>query len=111
MPNPLPLPMMFVQRLVMLASSPALRVAGVNAVSVVWTATASAAAPAWRVVPHAANPFTIGCAESPASAALFEQLVPVPPVPPAPVATSLITTEFGTTPVNVLSVRSLSLPG
>jgi len=38
MPNVLPLPMMFVQRLVMLASSPALKVAGRNAVSVMLNA-------------------------------------------------------------------------
>lgn len=38
-------------------------------------------------------------------AALLVQLVPVPPVP-ARVARSLITTEFGRTPVSVLLIKS-----
>ena len=108
MPNPLPLPMMFVQRLVMLASSPALRVAGVNFVSVVAIVTATSVASAdrtWRVVPHAASPVANGNPAEPASAALFEQLVPVKPAP-APVLTSFIITEFGVTPVSVFLVRS-----
>jgi len=38
MPNVLPLPMMFVQRLAMLASSPALKLAGLKLVSVMLNA-------------------------------------------------------------------------
>src|SRR5215472_16437582 len=94
------------QRPPMLASSPALSVAGVNAVSV----TLKAATPGgalWIVVPQAARPFA--AVAVPTVAALFEQLVPVPPGP-ASVAYNLTTAEVGMTPVSVLEVRSRFTP-
>jgi len=86
MPNVLPLPMMFEQRLVMLESSPGLNVAAVKGVSVRLKEAAGATC---SVVPQASMP--------PAKA----------PVP-GKEATSLTTTEVGLTPVRVLLIRSLS---
>ena len=70
MPNVLPLPMMFVQRLVMLASSARLSVPREKAVSV--TAKVPATGAPWIVVPKAREPPAIGNAAEPATAALFE---------------------------------------
>jgi hypothetical protein len=94
--------MMLVQRLPTLASSPALRVEGVKAVSVV---SNPPAAPAWIVVPQAAIPLTIVAPVI--VAALLVQLVPDPPVP-ASVEISFITTELGRIPVRVLLMRSFT---
>ena len=105
MPKPLPLPRMLAHRPVMLANSPALRVDGVNGVSVV--AYAPAVGVAWSVVPQAAMPLTIPAAV--AVAALLVQLVPLPAVP-ASVASSFTVTEVGTTPVRVFTVRSRLTP-
>lgn len=101
-PKPLALPMIAAQRPVMLANSPALRVAGVKAVSVV--AVVPAAGVGCRVVPQAAIPGTIVGA---ADAALFWQaVVPVP----ARVESNFTVTDVGTTPVRVLEVRSATTP-
>lgn len=104
MPNVLPLPIMFVQRFLMLANSCSLSVALKNGVSV----TARPPGAVWMVVPYASIPFTIGKAVPPmvASAALLVQVVPVK-VSVAPVFTSFMTTELGRTPVRVLLIRSL----
>ena len=81
MPNPLPLPMMFKQRLVMLFSSvgspgaPELNVAGMNAVSV--TANVPATGVAWIVVPQASMPLGINVAAV-TNAALLVQFGVVP---------------------------------
>src|SRR5690349_804962 len=102
MPKPLPLPRMAAQRPLMLASSPALKIAGENGVSVTLNA-ATAGAALWIVVPQASIPDA--SVAVPAVAALLLQLVPVPPVP-ARVATSFTTTDVGITPVRVFDVRS-----
>ena len=106
MPNVLPLPIMFVQRFLMLANSCSLSVALKNGVSV--TARPAAPGAVWMVVPYASMPPTIGKAVPPkvASAALLVQVVPVK-VSDAPVFTNFITTELGRTPVKVLLTRSL----
>lgn len=106
MPNVLPLPIMFVQRFLMLANSCSLSVALKNGVSV--TARPCTPGAVWMVVPYASIPFTIGKAVPPivASAALLVQVVPVK-VSVAPVFTSFMTTELGRTPVRVLLIRSL----
>ena len=103
-PKPLALPIMLWHRPVMLASSPALSVPGVNGVSV----DAVPVPCACRVVPHGAMPETIlGDA---AVAALLLQPVPVPePLAPASVA-SFTVTGLGTTPVRVLEVASATTP-
>ena len=85
MPNPLPLALMKVQRLARRASSPALSVAGVNAVSVPPIAVTKL----WIFVPHAASP-----GANPASEIDGEELVQLPPT--GAVETSLTTTEVGT---------------
>ena|SRR5581483_1533896 len=104
MPAPLPLPMIATHRLLMLANSAGLSVDGVNGNSV----TASGrGGRLWIVVLQAAMPRASGKAALPAAAALFEQLVPDPPLP-ARVETSFTTMEGGTTPVSVLLVRSLA---
>lgn len=101
-PKPLALPMIAAQRPVMLANSPALKVAGVKAVSVV--ALVPATGVGCRVVPQAAIPGTIVGA---ADAALFWQaVVPVP----ARVESNFTVTDVGTTPVRVLDVRSATTP-
>jgi hypothetical protein len=98
-PAPLELPIMFLQRFVRLATSPALRVDGVNGVSVTENVPVGLA---WMVVPHAAKPV----ANVPGVAAELLQLVPVP-FPPARVETSLTTTDVGRTAVAVLLIRLL----
>jgi len=102
-PKPLALPMMLAQRPVMLACSAALRVAGVNCVSVV--AKLPAVGVACSVVRYAVIPF----ASVPGLAAELLQVVPVP-LPPASVESSFTVTEVGTTPVSVFEVRSAFTP-
>ena len=96
--------MMLAHRPVMLAISPALRVDGVNWVSVM--AKPPLVGAACSVVRYAVVPFA---SEPPAVAAELLQLVPVP-VPPASVARSFIVTEAGTRPVRVFEVRSAFTP-
>ena len=103
MPKLLPLPMIFVQRLVIEANSPGLKLARKKGVSV--TLNPVVGAPC-SVVPNACIAPTNGKAAVPASAALLVQEVPLNAIP-APVLTSFTTTEFGRTPVSVLLVRSL----
>lgn len=102
--------MMLLQRLLILASSPGLSVAGVNGVSVIRNgAGAPGMAPdpgMCAVVPQAARPAVSGNPAEPAAAALPVQLVPVNAVP-APVASIFITIESGVTPVSVFA-RTLS---
>jgi len=109
MPNVLPLPMILVQRLVMLASSPGFKVAGLKGVSVMLNGipagSGSTLVAEWRVVPQARTPFAKGNAALPAVAALLLQVEPAK-VGPAAVATSLTTIEFGRIPVSVLLTRS-----
>ena len=103
--------------MVMLANSPALRVDGVNAVSVIENGPATVlpvpvgAFAECRVVPHAAIPPASASGKVvPAPAAELVQELPVNDgaagVPPVAVATNLTTTEFGRTPVSVLLIRS-----
>ena len=103
MPNVLPLPMMFVQRFLMLASSAGLNVARMKGVSV--RLNAPAAAPACSVVPKASTPPASGKGAVPAKAAELVQLVPVK-LAAAPVFTSFTTIELGRTPVSVLLIMS-----
>ena len=96
---------MFVQRLVMLSNSDGPSFAKRKGVSVV--ANEPAAGPACAVVPQATipaaslNPLTL-----PATAALFVQDAPAKSEL-ALVATILMTTELGRTPVRVLLIKSL----
>jgi len=79
------------------ANSEALRVEGVNAVSVVEKAPATG--PAWLVVPHATKP---GARVAVATAAA--DILHVPPT--GTVASNLITPEAGLAGVSVLLIRS-----
>jgi len=80
---------------VILVSSPALRVAGRNAVSV--REKAPVVVPAWTVVPHASMPE----ASAPGDAAELAQLPPT-----GADARSLMTMDVGTAGVSVLLMRS-----
>ena len=96
-PKVLPLPIMLVQRFLIEASSCKLSVPRRNGVSV--------AAGGWIVVPKATMPGANGNPGVLTSAAELVQLVPVNSAP-APVASNLITTELGLTPVSVLLIKS-----
>ena len=96
MPNPLPFPLMNVQSCVILVNSPALRVAGRNAVSVTLKVTGVVGA-AWSVVPQASIPDAMG----PGDAAELAQLPPT-----GADASNLITIDVGTAGVSVLLIRS-----
>ena len=97
MPKPLPCPIMNEHTRPRCDSSEALKVEGVNAVSVVEKVPATG--PAWLVVPQAANP----------GARVAVATVPAEPtqVPPTgTVARILITPEDGLAGVRVLLIRS-----
>jgi hypothetical protein len=95
MPNPLPFPLMNVQRPVNRLNSPALSVAGLKAVSDPKNVPAATAA--WVEVPQASIPD----ARAPGDAA---ELAQDPPT--GALASSLITIAVGTAGVSVLLVRS-----
>ena len=86
MPKPLPLPIILLQRFVILFSSARLSVDGVNAFSVIANVLAGVAC---KVVPQAPSPDASG----PGVAAVLLQEVEAPESP-ARVDTSFITTEF-----------------
>jgi len=107
-----------------LVNSAALKVAGVNSVSVrlrvvpaggvVPPGGRTAEAPrAWTVVPQAAKPGAMGNAAVPARAGAGLQVGavvgpgPLAPAGPASVATSLTTMDVGTPGVRVLLIKSL----
>jgi len=98
MPNPLPLALMKLHSEVILVNSPALRVAGRNAVSVNAIVAGLVEVLLWSVVPQASMPDV----SAPGDAAELAQL------PPTGVdARSLMTMEFGTAGVRVLLIRSV----
>jgi hypothetical protein len=99
MPKPLPFAPMKLQSEVILVNSPALRVAGRNAVSVKAMVAGVVAVLLWSVVPQASMPDASG----PGAAAELVQLVP----PAGTDARSLMTMEFGTAGVRVLLMRSV----
>src|ERR1039458_8246809 len=99
-PKPLPTLATTPQPYARRASSPALKVAGVKAVSVTEYVPAAADVLAWSVVPHAAIPDTI--VGVPASRAELLQLPPT-----GAVASNLITMEVGLPRVSGLMIRSL----
>ena len=96
MPKPLPLAWINVHSEVSLANSPALRVDGVNAVSV--TAYCPAVGVWCNVVPQATIPGVV----APGAPAEFVQDPPT-----GTVASSFTTMDVGTAGVNVLLIRSL----
>lgn len=106
MPKVLPLPTMFVQRFVRLASSSRLMRLPLNDVSVTLLRVVAPVGAVWMVVPHPRTPGAKGNAGEPASAALLVHAAPLK-AGPAPVLTSLTTTELGRIPVSVLLTKSL----